>query len=194
MSISSLSKFLVSLSFFACSSVFAGLLTVDVTGIQSVGELDDPNNTVLTFDIGPNSRITSISYSVDVTALSPSWLSELGLYFSNSKGTEGIYFNPGLPDQDPGSASYSDSADLIAFGLDFKIGNDGILRLEFFEDFDDMMGVDGIWNFGTITFGYEEQVVDVPEPSSILLLGAGLAMLGYARRRRAPNKTLAVLP
>ncbi|MDT1883849.1 PEP-CTERM sorting domain-containing protein, partial [Acinetobacter baumannii] len=78
-----------------------------------------------------------------------------------------------------GTGSYSDFFDLVALGLDFSVGVDGILRLEFFEEgFDDIPGADGIWNFGTLTFGVEPAAAEVPEPSTTLLLGAGLAMLG----------------
>lgn len=184
MSLSSFNKLLVSLSLFACSSVFAAPLVVNVAGVESQGGIGDSGNTVLTYNIGANSVITSINYSLNLTAFSPSWLSEIGLAFTDSDGIEGVVFNPGADDSIPGTATYTGSADLVDLGLDFAVGADGILRLEFYEDFDDFAGVDGIWNFGTITFGVEPVDVEVPEPASGLLLGAGLAMMGYANRRR----------
>jgi hypothetical protein len=188
MSLSSLNKLLVSLSFFACTSLFAAPLTITIAGVESHGEIGDADNTVLTFNVGNNSTITSIDYSFNLTAIDPSWLSEIGLAFTDSKGNAGVVFNPGDGDTFPGTETYSGSADLIDFGLDFKVGNDGILRLEFYEDFDDFSGVDGIWNFGTITFGIEPEVVDVPEPSTALLLGAGVMLIGYGRRRSNAQK------
>lgn len=179
------------LSLLACTSVFAGTLTVDVSGIESHGYIGEPDNTVLTFDVGANSRITGFSFDVNVTAFSPSWLSEIGLMFTGSDQFDGVIFTPGVGEIFSGTGSYADFADLVALGLDFTVGADGILRLEFFEDWDDDFGADGVWNFGTITFEYESETAAVPEPGSILLLGAGLAMMGYAGRRRGARKPAA---
>jgi hypothetical protein len=196
MSLASFNKLLVSLSLFACSSVFAAPLVVNIAGVTSEGEIGDSGNTVLNFNVGANSVITSVAYSLNLTAFSPSWLSEIGLAFTDSDGIEGVVFNPGFGDDNPGTATYTGSADLIDFGLDFAVGADGILRLEFYEDFDDFAGVDGIWNFGTLTFGVEPVNVEVPpgevpEPATGLLLGAGLAMMGYAGRRRQAARKVA---
>lgn len=182
-------KFLASLSFFACASLSAAPVVVDVTGIESVGRLDDPENTVLAIDVGANSRITSLAFDVNLTAYTPSFLSEMSLVFETSKFSESVTLVPGPDDAFSGTGSYSDFFDLVALGLDFSVGVDGILRLEFFEEgFDDIPGADGIWNFGTLTFGVEPAAAEVPEPSTTLLLGAGLAMLGYAGRHRPTGK------
>lgn len=188
MSLSTLNKLLASLSFFACTSLCAAPLVIDVAGVESYGEIGDAGNTVLTFNVGANSKITSIDYLLNLTAIDPSWLSEIGLAFTDSKGNAGVVFNPGINETFPGTETYAGSAVLADFGLDFNVGNDGILRLEFYEDFDDFGGPDGIWNFGTITFGVEPEVVAVPEPSTALLLGAGIMMIGYGRRRSAVQK------
>lgn len=186
MSIRSLSKLLVSFSLFACTTVFAAPLVVNIAGAQSFGEYGDSDNVVLTFDVGANATITAVSYNVNITAFTPSWLSELSLSFESSDQSDGVFFNPGFDDDNAGTGTYADSADLTALGLSFQVGADGILRLEFFEGFDDFAGADGIWNFGTITFETDVVAppVDVPEPATGLLLGAGLAALGYTSRRR----------
>ena len=186
----SLSKLLLSLLVFACAcaSAFAAPLVFNVSGVQSVGALGSTGNTVVNLNVGANAHITSIGYDINLTAFDPSYLSEISLFFSNSSGSEGIYFAPGFADAAPGTASYAEFFDLVGLGFDFVVGADGILRLEFYEDFNDAsVAVDGIWNFGTLTFGVEgvePPITDVPEPTSILLLGAGLAAMGYAGRRR----------
>ena len=188
MSLNLLKKLLAGLSLLACSSAFAGSLTVDLSNINSVGEFGNARNTVLTFDVGANSHITNVNYSINVTAFDPSFLAELGLAFSNSTVTEGVLLTPGAFDMSPGTASYSDTLDLILSDLDFTVGADGILRLEFYEVWDDgRVTPDGFWNFGSITFGYDalEDPADVPEPASALLVASGIAALGVARRRRA---------
>jgi hypothetical protein len=194
MSFRFLTKALIGLSFLACSTTFAAPLVVNVAGIESFGEVGDSGNTVLNFNVGAFATITSISYNVNITAFTPSYLSEIGLYFGDSDQSTGVFFTPGFQNPNPGTGTYADSADLVDLGLAFQVGADGILRLEFFEDFDDgSVSPDGIWNFGTITFTTDAVDVptpgDVPEPASGLLFGAGLALMGYtARRRRSAGK------
>lgn len=188
MTINSVVKLLVSLSIFASASLFAAPLVVNIAGVESHGEMGDADNTVLMYNVGANSTITSISYSVNLTAFSPSWLSEIGLMFTDSDGFEGVVFNPGVDDTFEGSETYTGSTDLLDFALSFKVGSDGILRLEFYEDFDDFGGVDGRWNFGSITFGIEPAAVAVPLPGTVFLLGAGAIVMGLGRRRRAAPK------
>lgn len=185
MTIQSIARLLASLSFFACTSLFAAPLVVDVTGVQSFGEQGDPGNTVLTYNVGANAAITSITYNVNLTAYDPSWLSEIGLFFSGSD-FGGVKFVPGFSMDEPGTATFVADFDLVALGNSFNVGADGILRLEFYEGFNDFPdAADGQWNFGTVTFGINETPVsDVPEPGTTALFGAGLMLMAYAARRR----------
>jgi len=191
MSLTVLKKLFAASLFCVSTSLFAAQITVDIGNVDSVGEIGDPGNSIINQFIGANSYLTGISFNVNVTAYRPSWLDEMGLSITNSKGTEGIFFHPGIGDIFAGTSTYSGSADLVALGLDFFVGNDGILRLEFFEDFDDFsVNPDGRWNSGTITFEYTPQAdpVDVPEPATALLLGGGAMLMGFAGRRRRASK------
>lgn len=195
MKLNKFNKLLAALSFFACTSLSAAPLVIDVAGIQSYGEIDDPGNTVLTYNVGANSTITSVGFNVNITAFRPSFLAEIGVLIEASDQTGSFRLFPDEGTQSWGTGDYTDFHDLVDLGLSFDVGSDGILRLEFFDDFNDFVGSDGQWNFGTITFGIEtvdvEQPGEVPEPSTTLLMGAGLATLGYASRRRRAGKRVA---
>ena len=194
MSLPSLKKLLVGLSFLACSSAFATPFTFNIANIQSIGSLNAAGNPVYEINVGANATIVSASYDVNITAFAPSWLSEMRLAFTDSEFTEGVLLTPGVGVNAAGTASYADVIDLMTEGLSFSVGADGILRLEFYESFNDSsVSPDGIWNFGTLTFNTDAvDPVDpgeVPEPATGMLMGAGLALMGYtARRRRAGSK------
>lgn len=188
MSQRSLKKLLVGLSLLACSSAFATPFTFDVAGTRSIGDLGSASNDVYEINVGANATITSISYNVNVTAFSPSWLSEMGLALTNAAFTDGVLLNPGVGLDQAGAQTFTQVVDLVAEDLSFSVDADGILRLEFFEDFDDeATSPDGVWNFGTITFNTDAidgpPAGEVPEPATSLLIGAGLALMGHTARR-----------
>lgn len=194
MSFHSISKALVGLTFFACAFASATPFTIDVTGTQSLHSLGNGGNVVMEVNVGANALITTVNFDVNVTAFTPSWLSELSVAFTDSGFNVGVLFTPGFINENAGTASYAGTIDLVALGLSFNVGADGILRLEFYEKLDDSAASpDGIWNSGTLTFITDAIDVppsgEVPEPTSGLLVGLGLGLIGYiARRRNATQK------
>lgn len=188
MHLRTLSKALASLSLLACTTVFATPVTYVITAVPSIGEQGNAANFVTTIDVGANATINSATFNVNLTANSPSYLNEMTVLASDSTVTHGAFFTPGFADETSGTADYAVTVDLVASGFTFNVGADGLLRLEFLEAYDDPeTPIDGVWNFGTITFDVDAlstPPAGVPEPASVLLIGAGFAMMGYAGRRR----------
>ncbi len=156
--------------------------TVDITGQQTLGEYGDPANSFIELNVGAAAEITSIAWDFTVTAFDPSWLSEFQIHFSSSAGFDGVVFTPSDV-TDFGTESFSGSANLTDLGLNFFVGDDGILRIEFAEGWKDLdIGVaDANVDFGTLTVGY---VSAVPEPSTYAMMLLGLAAVGAVARRR----------
>jgi hypothetical protein len=195
LSVRSFKQLLVGVSLLACSSAFATPFTFNVAGARSAGEFGNEGNSVYEINVGANATITSVSYDVNLTAFPPSFFSEMFLAFTNFSSSRGGNLNPGVGVNEAGTETFSGMDDLVADGLSFSVDADGILRLEFYEGFDDpSISPDSVWNFGTITFNADivdgPPTGDVPEPASGFLIGAGLALMGYtARRRRHAVKT-----
>lgn len=158
----------------------AANVVVDVSGAQSVNLQGENGNTVWLIDIGANMALTSLDWTVSLSAFSPSVLAEMQVSFGNSSGSNLLTFTPGAADYVSGNGSYSGSLDLSAYGV--GSGGDGKLRIEFSEGYKDLGAgvVEGQWVSGNLTFG----VSAVPEPASVALLLLGLGVVGGAARRR----------
>ena len=159
----------------------------DVTGIDSNDLVGDPDNEVFTVNLGSGAHITGIGWDVSLLADSPSWLSEIAVQFSSSDTAIWVSLNPAIGDDFSGTGSYSSGGvvDLVGLGYDFYLEGDGLLRLEFFESFDDYANDwDGLWQSGLLTIQYDGGTQPaVPEPASWMMMIGGLGLVGAAMRR-----------
>lgn len=158
---------------------------VPVTAIDSWDEFGEPTNTVLTLDVadlagfgsGQAVVLTGIGFDLTLETFMFSWLSEAEINLDDSvTPAGGLTLNPGDGMDFSGTMNYVqplmklDAADQVALGS-------GLLRIEFYESFDDIPGVpDAQWN-GTITVQ-----IDLPAPGAAALIGCGC--LALFRRRR----------
>ncbi|MFN7175279.1 MAG: PEPxxWA-CTERM sorting domain-containing protein [Thermaurantiacus sp.] len=165
----------------------------DVSGIFSndgIGAAINERRSVL---LAPNATLVGIGWDVLLFADSPSWLSEMIVSFGSTSAEYVVFLRPGVGDNFPGTQFYSSGGiiDLIGLGLDFTVDADGLLRLEFFEDFVDYPGDwDGIWQQGTLSLRYTFDGGGViPEPMTWAMMIAGFGVVGGALRRRRQTVT-----
>jgi hypothetical protein len=172
-------------------------LDVDVSGAQSIDLLGDPQNEVRLIPIGANAVVTGVGWDVIINSIPNSWNCEAVVRMSDSAQVYSIDLTPGSLVCAPGSAQYSspivDFTDIALANI--QLGADGLLRLEFFETFNDFAdAVDATWDPpSTLTFAYVgegQSVLEVPALGRIGLVTlvvvlAGLSLFLLARRRRA---------
>ena len=165
---------------FTADGANAATVIVDVTGAQSINPLGEAGNVVRFVDIGANALLTSLDWTVTLQAVAPSALSEMWVSFGRSDGVNMISFSPDIIDGFSGAGSYTGTLDLTGLGV--GAGADGLLRVEFNEEFKDFAAgvAEGQWVSGSLTFG----VSAVPEPASITMTLLGLGFLGARARRR----------
>lgn len=158
-------------------------LTADVAGIADMDERGAESNIVIELFVGAGAFVQTLTWDVNLTTNNPSYLSEMQVTFSDSLGN-GVTFTPGGGDDFEGTGSYAGFQDLRDIGQDFQLSNDGMLRLEFHDAYKDLAfdEPEGVWNFGTLTFG----VSTVPEPATVVLVLGGLLSMRAARHR--PSK------
>lgn len=154
----------------------------NVAGINSWDADGDPSNSVFTINIGPGAEVVGIGWDVTINAIAPSWQSEAAVMFGSSSVPFQVALTPGDVDAS-GTGSYASGGivDLIGLGFNFTVDGDGLLRLEFFEQFDDEDDViDATWVSGNLAI----EVAAIPEPATYGMMALGLLGLSAAARRR----------
>lgn len=165
----------------------AGTLTIDVSGIYSQSAWGDPSNTVMYLNVGAFNDIIGVSSDVVVTSYAPSLLTEVSVHFNPTDDQSvGGGLAPGFRKYYSGTTESAGSLDLAANGIDFKVGADGLLRVEFSVGYDRIADApDARWDKGWITFTTRDAIPSaVPEPSSYGMMLLGLAGVGWMSRRR----------
>lgn len=165
---------------------------VDVAGIQSWDALGSPNNVVVNIWVGPFNEVNGIGWDVVLqTVIATSWRSEMSVRVSNS-AVDGVGgFTPGVPDPSPGgptqyqSNGNGDILKLANYGVPNIVAlADGIIRLEFFDSYDDAQGqVDGEWVSGIVRFQTLRPIPPIPTAGTLGLLTT--VGIGCMRRKRA---------
>lgn len=162
----------------------------NVAGIQSWDAPGGANNHVAFVDLaaalglpaGSQVTMTGVGWDVTLQAFGASWLSEIGVTFGPDNDIAQINLRPGAAQTNTGGNqpvpfSSGGTIKFDSIPLPNIVLHNGILRMEFFESYDDAAGViDGQWVSGALF------IQAVPAPGAMALLGfAGVAA---ARRRR----------
>jgi len=158
-------------------------LTIDA--VSSWDEFGEPTNVVLTADLadlagfgsGQGLIVTGVGFDLTLETFMFSWLSEAEINLDDADAPSGgLTLNPGLGDDFSGTDTYTRPLTKLADVDQFALTN-GVLRLEFYESFDDLPNVvDAEWN-GTITV---QVVIPSPGAGGVAICG----LFGATRRRR----------
>lgn len=165
----------------------ADATTLDVTGIQSMDRLRSTNNVVVFLWVGPFNVVNGVGYDVFLQTLAPgSRLSDITMAVTNSAGLPGPSFGikPGFGDDFSGGPThYSRPLAKLPPGFSSVTAlADGLIRLEFFDGFDEAQGEpDGLWVSGTVSL---QTVNPIPAPISASAVVLLTFFSSSARHRR----------
>ncbi|TFW30160.1 PEP-CTERM sorting domain-containing protein [Duganella callida] len=186
---------------FAATAIGGAVHAEDLT--KTITLKDIPGNTYLGYDgntivdvyLGANAHLNTMSWDVTLTANPGSLLSLAFMAISDSQVNNQLYFLPAnIADPEggyhAGTEHYTGSVDFRAVDepgwgvvdLSFSVNKDGILRLEFAENLDELPGADAVWNSAKLTFGYT--IAAVPEPATYGMMLLGLGVVGAMARKR----------
>lgn len=155
------------------------VLSVDISNVSTNAAFGSALNEVYTYNLAPNAQVVGVSWDLDIETIGASYLSEARFDFTDSAITTGVSLTAAVGEDAPGAGNFSSGGflSLVDAELDFAVGADGVLRIEFWEGFVDNAGAgDAILN-GNISFQYV-----VPAPGAFAVLGLG--GLVATRRRR----------
>lgn len=169
--------------------------TIDISGIEVDAALDDPSNTIRTYDLDPNAVITGVTSNFTLTTFSPSWASELAFHFTGTSPADGVTYRPASGQ----NVAVTDALyDLPYFDFtdngssNVALGPTGILTIQFYDTFNDSsVSPDArIGAESSITVHYYIAATHTATPVPItghlglLLMGTLLAGAGAVRLRR----------
>jgi hypothetical protein len=172
------------------SSVVISITNFDVTGILSFDPIGDPLNQVFSISLAPGASVIGLGWDVTLFADPPSWLSESVVSFGSTSSPYILDLTVGIGDDFPGTESYTSGGilNLVDLGLSFSVDADGLLRLEFWESFDDFPDDwDNRWESGVLSIQWSTGVI--PEPATWAMMIAGFGLVGVAARRRRATGT-----
>jgi len=175
----------------ACAASAQTALLVLPANTASFDNLGSPNNVVLTYDVAASAgfptgtpiNLLTLSFDVNIETLDESWLSEARMLFRSSSNAQLFSFAP----SGTGAASQRPSVGIENFfggplslaGLPpaSRFLSDGMIRIEFFESFDDAANtIDAFFRSGSVSFTV------IPTPGAAALLGLGALAAGRRRR------------
>jgi hypothetical protein len=164
--------------FLLTSMASAKLWVIDVTGIPSMDLEDDPDNIIVSTNIGAGMIITGIGWDLTIGTIGDSWRSEAISSWSTDAGLF-VFVTPASSDNSPGTNAYSSGGiiDLDTAGIGYITNINGNIAVQFFEGYDDYPdSADAYYLAGTYSVQYT-----LPEPTFIL--GACL-LAGLLIRRK----------
>jgi hypothetical protein len=128
---------------------------IDIACTPSWDAKANPINVVRLIHVGAGNSVVGIGWDVVLRSVHPSsWLSDIGVCITDSSAIGGFMLRPGSDNFPGGPTSYSSGGiqSLSNFGIPNLVPlADGLIRIEFFEAFDDALGqVDGEWACGQL--------------------------------------------